>query len=208
MILTAIFLGLWLRPLSYAWWALFVTLALALLQGFAGAPAPMLWPRLEEIVIGAIIAVAAAWLVLPVRSADALRPRIADALAALSEALDPANSGRSPGEFVAAIAEVDRMAPAFRASRLLTRRFQAMQPADWVDALAACRDPAIALIENIEKTGAVRRAVGNARKAMREPTEILPALQALRGVLVPAVDRTDLKGTAVPWPTLIGSGGT
>jgi len=37
LILIAIFFGVWLRPLGYAWWALFVTLALALLQGFAGS---------------------------------------------------------------------------------------------------------------------------------------------------------------------------
>ena len=63
-----------LRALGYAWWALFVTLALALLQGFAGSSAPrILWPRLEEIVIRAIIGVASTWLVLPVRSTAALR---------------------------------------------------------------------------------------------------------------------------------------
>ncbi|HEY0199807.1 MAG TPA: FUSC family protein [Rhodanobacter sp.] len=68
LILAAIFVGTWLRPLGYAWWALFVTLALALLQGFEGSSAQhILWPRLEEIVIGAIIGVAAAWFVLPVR---------------------------------------------------------------------------------------------------------------------------------------------
>jgi len=37
LILVAIFFGVWLRPLGYAWWAFFVTLALALLQGFAGS---------------------------------------------------------------------------------------------------------------------------------------------------------------------------
>lgn len=36
LILLAVFLGIWLRPISYAWWALFVTVALALLQGFEG----------------------------------------------------------------------------------------------------------------------------------------------------------------------------
>ncbi|MFC5742371.1 FUSC family protein [Dyella tabacisoli] len=180
LILVMIFLGIWLRPLSYAWWALFVTIALAMLQGFAGSPAlHMLWPRLGEIVIGAIIGVASAWFVLPVRSTSALRRRLADALAALSEALDPATPMRTSDDFVAAIASVEQMHPAFRASRLVTRRFQSMQPADWVDALIACRDPAIALIGKDEMPGNVRRAVGAARKSMREPQEILPALQNL-----------------------------
>jgi Fusaric acid resistance protein-like len=183
LILAAIFLAVWLRPLGYAWWALFITLALALLQGFAGSPTSILWPRLEEIVIGAIVGVASAWFVLPVRSTAALRRRIADALATLSDALDPATPVRMPDDFLAAIAGVEQMAPAFRVSRLLTRRFRAMQPADWVDALIACRDPAIALIEKSEQSGSVRRAVGTARKSMREPREILPALQGLRGSL-------------------------
>ncbi|MGC1522235.1 MAG: FUSC family protein, partial [Steroidobacteraceae bacterium] len=184
LILGAVFLGMWLRPLSYAWWALFVTLALALLQGFAGAPAPrMLWPRLEEIAIGAVVGIASAWFVLPVRSTGALRRRIADALTALSNALDPATPMRTPGAFVAAVARVEEMAPAFRATRFVTRRFRNLQPADWVDALAACRDPAIVRVAKGETPENVRRAVGAARRSMRQPEEILPALRALSAAL-------------------------
>jgi uncharacterized membrane protein YccC len=184
MIFAATYLGVWLRPLGYAWWALFITLALALLQSFAGSPASILWPRLEEIVIGATIGVASAWFVLPVRSTAALRRRIADALSTLADALDPASPAQTPHDFLAAIAGVEQMAPAFRVSRLLSRRFLAVQPADWVDVLLACRDPAIAVIEKSEQSDSVRRAVGNARKSMREPTEILPALRGLHGSLV------------------------
>jgi hypothetical protein len=184
LILSAVFLGLWLRPLGYAWWALFVTLALALLQGFDGASASaLLWPRLEEIVIGAIIGVASAWFVLPVRSTGALRRRIADALAALSDALDPAIAGHSSAAFAGAMAGVQQMAPAFRASRIVTKRFRAVQPADWIDALLACRTPALELIERGEKPPSVRRVLGAARKAMREPAQILPALMLLRDSL-------------------------
>jgi Fusaric acid resistance protein-like len=184
LILGAIFLGVWLRPLGYGWWALFVTLALALLQGFAGASTqPILWQRLEEILIGAVIGVASAWFVLPVRSSAAMRRRIADALSALSEALDPASPVRQSHDFLVAIAGVEQMAPAFKASRLLTRRLRNVQPADWVDALVACRQPAIELIDKGETPGPVRKAVGMARKSMREPAEILPALLELRGSL-------------------------
>ncbi|HEX7113030.1 MAG TPA: FUSC family protein [Mizugakiibacter sp.] len=181
LILAAVFLGVWLRPLGYAWWALFVTIALALLQGFADLPPTrVLWPRLEEIAIGAIIGVAAAWCVLPVRSTDALRRRLADALAALADALDPANARRTPGAFAAAVARVEQMAPAFRATRLVTRRVRTPQPADWVDTLLACRDAAVALIEHGEAPADVRLALGAARKALREPAALLPALQALQ----------------------------
>lgn len=184
LILGAVFLGVWLRPLGYAWWALFATLALALLQGFSGESASaILWPRLEEIVIGAIIGVTSAWFVLPVRSTGVLRRRIADALAILFDALDGAGAQRSPDDFIASVAAVEQLAPAFRASRLLTKRMRDVQPADWIDVLRACREPARTLIERRETPGAVRRAVGAARKAMREPAQIQPALHAVRDSL-------------------------
>jgi uncharacterized membrane protein YccC len=184
LILAAVFFGLWLRPLGYAWWALFVTLALALLQGFTGAPAQhILWPRLEEIVIGAIIGVAAAWLVLPVRSTAVLRRRIADALAALSDALDPAKPERTPDAFVAALARVDQVGAAFRASRLVTSRLGRANPADWVDALTACRAPAIALIDGGATPGPIRKLVGAARKAVQQPSGLLAALTDLQRAL-------------------------
>jgi uncharacterized membrane protein YccC len=181
LILAAVFLGIWLRPLGYAWWALFVTLALSLLQGFEGASAQlMLWLRLEEIMLGAIIGVAAAWFVLPVRSTGVLRRRIADALAALAEALNPEAAVRLPDHFEAALVDVEKVASAFRASRLLTRRVGAAQPADWVDALLACRLPAIFLIESGATPSSVRLALGTARQCLREPQALLPALLNLQ----------------------------
>lgn len=187
LMLAAIFFGVWLRPISYGWWALLVTLALALLQGFDGVSTQallgLLMTRMEEIVMGAVIGVAVAWWVLPVRSEDALRLRIAQALAALSEALDPATPVRTPDAFIAALEKVDEMAPAFRASRAVAGKYRALHEADWIDALHACRAPAVALIEKSETPGAVRNAVGAARKAMRVPEEILPAMQQLKKAL-------------------------
>ena len=186
--LAAVFLGVWLRPLEYAWWALFVTVALALLQGFEGTSAGVLLGlRLEEIAIGALIGVAAAWLVLPVRSTGVLRRRIADALAALADFADPEQPDRSPAAFAHAVARTEKVAPAFRAVRSVTRRYRALQPADWIDALAACRAPALALIGRGAIPAPVRKALGAARKAMREPAAIGPALEDLRSVLAQAV---------------------
>ncbi|MEO7123089.1 MAG: FUSC family protein, partial [Lacisediminihabitans sp.] len=158
LILGAVFLAVWLRPLGYAWWALFVTLALALLQGFTGEQAQLiLWPRLEEIVIGAVIGVAAAWFVLPVRSADVLRRRLADALVALAESLD----SRSPDAFVAAVAQLEQVAPAFRARRMLLR--PGIQSADWIDEVAAFASLLPAVIASSGSLGEARRAIGAAR---------------------------------------------
>ena len=192
LILASVFLGVWLRPVGYGWWALFVTLALALLQTFQPAAAPpLLWQRLLEILIGAAIGLAAAWWVYPIRSTDVLRKRIAEALAAMSEALDPQVAERRADGIVAAIKRVEQLRPSFRARHLALRRWQPLQPVEWIDALLACRAAVVGLVERGETPGAVRKAVGEARKAMREPAEIGVALAALRQVLAaPQVPRS------------------
>lgn len=179
LMLGAMFMAVWLRPLGYGWWALFITLALSLLQG----ETPLLGLRLEEILIGALIGIGAAWWLLPLDSADVLRRRIADALAALSEALDPAQGERSAAPFTAGIEAIAKLAPPFRALRMATRRWRALQPADWIDDLAACQAPASSLIERGETPGRVRMAAGAARKALREPPALGPALRELRRTL-------------------------
>ncbi|MGO4703506.1 FUSC family protein [Dyella sp. 2RAB6] len=183
LILTALFLGVWLRPFGYAWWALFVTAALALLQGFDGGdPGGLLWQRMEEIILGALIGIAAAWFVLPVRSTDVMRRRLAEALAALSEALDPATEARSAARFHAALDRVEQVTPPFRAVRVLARR-RSTHPADWADALLDCREPARALIDQGAMPGRIRQLVGAARRSLREPETLTPALRELRGAL-------------------------
>ena len=134
LVLASVFLGVWLRPVGYGWWALFVTLALALLQTLQPtATQPLLWQRLTEILIGAAIGLAAAWFVLPIRSTDVLRRRIADALAAVSEALDPQASERRPDRIVAAIRQVEQVRPSFHARHRVLRRWQPLQPVDLID---------------------------------------------------------------------------
>lgn len=184
MILAAVFIGIWLRPLGYAWWALFVTLALALLQGFEGVSAQALLAlRLEEIVIGALVAVAAAWCVYPLPSRDVLRRRIANTLAILADAFDPATPEPPRNTVEAAFAQLQEVAPAFRALRWASRRLDLAQPADWIDALQACQAPAHMLIERGQAPVSVRRSVGAARRALREPEALLVALRELRATL-------------------------
>jgi hypothetical protein len=184
LILAALFAGTWLRPFGYAWWALFVTIAFALLQGFSGGSATsMLAQRLEEIVIGAAIAVACAWFVLPVRSSAVLRRRLADALAALSDAFDPGQPLRSPTPFLAALGAIEHMAPAFRAGRVATGWLVPVQPAEWIELLLACRAPAHALIEREATPADVRRAIGAARKSLVDAGQVAPALRALAAAL-------------------------
>ncbi len=185
LILVAVFFGVWLRPIGYGWWAMFVTLAIALLQDLLQeATSPILFLRLEEILIGAAIAVASASFVLPVSSNGVLRRRMADALSALSQALDPATQDRSPDAFVAAIGEIEQLAPTFKAVRLVSRRFRAVQPADWIECLVGSCEPALAVMAMDTPPDSARQAVGVARKALREPAEIAGALRGLREELV------------------------
>lgn len=80
--------ALWLRPVSYAFWASGMTAALALLYGFYGEQGShLLLDRLEGIAIGAAIGVAAAWLVLPIRNIDVIRRNLAVALGAIASRL-------------------------------------------------------------------------------------------------------------------------
>ncbi len=90
--------GVWLRPLSYAYWAACVTGVLALLYGYYGqSGAGLLRERLAAIGLGAAIGLAAAWFVLPVRTGDVLRRRVADLLAALTDYLVVIETGRPRG---------------------------------------------------------------------------------------------------------------
>jgi len=192
LILVAVSLGVWLRPMGYGWWALFATIALALLQGFDDeSAARLLSLRLEEILIGAIIGVATAWWLLPVCSTDVLRRHIADALAALGAALDPANAQRDARAFTGACVDVKQLAPAFRATRAVSPRARAPQPADWIDALIACRDPAVAIIESGATPANVRRAIGAARKGLGDVATLESALIALRDALLEARPATE-----------------
>ncbi len=69
-------LAVLLRPVSYAFWAGGVTAMLALLHGYYGEHgASLLVERLGGVALGAVIAVAVSWYVLPVRSHDAFRRR-------------------------------------------------------------------------------------------------------------------------------------
>jgi len=187
LVLACVFVGLVLRVFGYGWWVLCVTLALALLQTLEPAAEPLLlWRRLLEIAVGAAIATAAASLVWPIPTADILRRRIAGALTAMSEALDPDAAERRPLAVVGTLALVRQMQPVFRAQgvthRLAGRR-EAPQAARWIDALLACEAPVLALVERGQSPGAVRKAIGAARKAVREPPELGPALARLREAL-------------------------
>ncbi|WP_044887562.1 MULTISPECIES: FUSC family protein [Frankia] len=184
LIFVLLALGVWLRSASYAYWTACVTGVLALLYGYYGQTGTgLLRERLAAVVLGAAIGLAAAWFVLPVRTGDVLRRRIADLLAALTDYLVVCQTGRArmprpsrttPEVMRAALADAhDRLetafdqlalvAPPLRAHRALTRRprrhrrpGQAIRPHryDAVAALLACRPALCALTRELDARGA------------------------------------------------------
>ncbi|MEN3357627.1 MAG: hypothetical protein V7637_1609 [Mycobacteriales bacterium] len=187
--------GSWLRSINYAFWAACVTAVLSLLYGYLGeSPTALLGGRLLGILLGGVIAIGAAWLVMPVRTTDILRRRTADVLAALSDFLtaarqEPVAVGARRAEFDASLAVLDQLAPTLRAHRLLTRRWRPRpRPADLIDTLHRCRapvatitrlaaaDPA-ALAGTGKHAGRLARAVGDLRLTLagRTRTEPPPA---------------------------------
>ena len=180
-LLVIVFVAVFLRPFGYVWWALFFTLALTLLQSFAAqhssAVAPLLGERLEEILLGSVLALLVAWLVLPLRSENTVRRRIATLLAALQERL-AAQTPETGAALNAAEKQLARVAPPYDAWRRIFRRSTRPRAALWI---ATARDS----VELGRDGGgpAARKALGEARRALRDPDAIQPALERVRALL-------------------------
>ncbi len=138
-IFAALFLGMWLRERSYAYWAACVTLALALLQHLEGEQAmALLLGRIEGIFVGAVCAVAATWFVYPIHTESVVRRRVADVLAALDELFrDPDAPGHERAKNLAVVehraAEMDRAAPPVELHRRVFARGADEHPAAWIE---------------------------------------------------------------------------
>ncbi len=190
LIFVVLAVATWLRSFSYAYWAGCITAVLALLQGYFGeVQISLLLTRLEEILVGAAIAVAVAWFVLPVRSTDVVRRRIADPLATLTDLLvamrrEPSQLTDLAARFEGDAEQLKRVAPPIRAHRLtvhrltgrrfagrrligrrltahrLTGRGEAAHLADAIDAVLQCADPVRVLAgSGPEQSPAMMRAV-------------------------------------------------
>ncbi|MFT4212103.1 MAG: FUSC family protein [Microbacterium sp.] len=174
--LVVLFAGLVLRHISYVWWAFAVTVVLAVAQGLTTGPFP-LGERWEEIVVGGIIAVVVAALVLPVPSEASVRRAIADVLAALSDWLTVAAGEEGSGRDEAAL----RVRTALRALDRRARPFDG--PVRWLP--ASWRPRAVGWVDRSREATALllaapdpraRRALGDARRAIREPGGLQAAL--------------------------------
>jgi uncharacterized membrane protein YccC len=186
VLLAILGIGLWLREWTYAAWAVAMTLVITLLQGTAihvaaGTDGEQLWVRILAIVVGAICGLIASWLVLPVRSEDVVRRRIADSLAALSDFAAAPNPA-TDSELGAALGKLDEVAAPWRTLELATGwRRTSRKPGQWMLLVHEC---AALVRAKPQLSGAARTALGQTRRAMRNPDAIGAALVALRDELM------------------------
>ncbi|MEP9364499.1 FUSC family protein [Nocardioides sp. CN2-186] len=159
-------LALVLRHWSYAYWAAGMTAMLSLLHAYYGSfgqtGAEQLRERLVGVALGSAIGLAAAWWVLPVRTRDVFRARVADCLRAINE---------QDGSLPDALAALDQLVPTLRAGARTHPGARRQLAA--VGALHDLEEPS---------SGAVRRDVGRIRRSLvgrddPDPDELLPELR-------------------------------
>jgi len=195
-----------LRNVHYAFWAAGVTSMLALLYGYFGLTSGhVLAERLEAIAVGSVLAVAASWLVLPVRTRDVARLRIARASAALTDVLlavaraETVKLPQGREAFAGSADELGIVAETLAARRLLYKALRRPGPhlADAADAVQRCRRPVEALVAaadaapsalasgaNRRRAGGLARQLGSVRRAIGgrpEPAGDLPSQRAAAG---------------------------
>ncbi|MCO5984900.1 FUSC family protein [Actinoallomurus spadix] len=194
VIFTVLTAATWLRHFGYAYWAGGVTAVLALLYGYFGQSAPdLLGTRLEAIAVGAVLGVAASWLILPIRSADVLRRRAADALAVLQDVLaaarrDPDRLAGHQVRFDGAVRRLEQIAGPLRAHRGLRRavgRPHRAHPADAIDTLRRCAGPVHAIARRAAEHHDVLAAPGIPRLHAAVTADLVRARRAVGGRTVP-----------------------
>jgi Fusaric acid resistance protein-like len=184
------FAALVLRQRSYAWWAVGVTAMVAVLHayyGYQGEGSSELTERLLGVLVGSAIGLSAAYLVLPVRTVDVFRRRIADCLAALTDDLDPTAQPADAAvtaAFPAAVHRLDELVPTLRAHARIDRRDPTVVRLRAVWAL----EELLALPVGSQERGRLRRDVVRVRRSMvgrddPRPEELVPAMAAVHRAL-------------------------
>lgn len=111
------------RPFGYVYWAAGITAALSFLYGYFGqSGSDLLGHRLLGILVGGLIGVAAAWFILPIRTVDVTRLRVAAVLKAASHTAISTARAEPTNELTASLAAADHQLAALdttvRAARL------------------------------------------------------------------------------------------
>jgi len=178
--LAAIGIGILFRDLGYAAWAFGVTVALTLLERLTGQPSPLIGQRLIEIVVGVAIGMLAVALVYPVRTTDVVRSRLGGVLAAVADRLaaaEPTEAHAVETRLRSALRELDRSVAALTDAGRVLALVRRPPPRAAIWASDAHLLAARAVIAPTPGPGALRRAVGEARRALRSPDDLGPALR-------------------------------
>jgi Fusaric acid resistance protein-like len=209
-------LGLYLREFGYLFWAFAVTSVLAVLYGMHGdSGSALLVQRPEEILLGSACGIAAAWVVLPIRSEAVVRRRLAGGLASLDAVLtglhgalgepraDPGPLLRAARRFDRDVRELGTVLGPVRAHRALAAVVGRPGPAaDRSDALGRCPSAVRELVDAAVRgepdpalAAAVHASLRRARLARRTLAEPLTGAPAPRREATPvgggALERID-----------------
>ncbi len=182
LLLVILALGLWLREWTYAAWALAMTLVITLLQGavFPVSGSSILWERILAIILGAAIGLAASWFILPIRSEGVVRRRVSIALAAISEFIEQPGD-ESNDDLTAALRGLDEVAKPWTTWEFATGwRKTLRKPGQWMHLV---HESAALVRADPRVSGPARRALGEARRSVRDPLALGPALLSLRDEL-------------------------
>jgi hypothetical protein len=158
IIFAVLFLGMWLRPINYAYWAACTTMLFALLLEPQADPTISLFGiRVVCIVIGAACGVLATWFVVPIRSSHVVKRRLADAMGDMRDVL----KGETRDLHHHAN-QLERIAPAWRLHRAtLGQREPHTHPATWIER-------AHALLAHMRTPEFDRRKAGSDLKSLRD----------------------------------------
>ena len=183
LVFAVLFVGVWLRDVSYAWWAACVTVILALLLPVGTASvAVLLGERLAAIFVGAVCGVAACWFVLPIKTRSVVRRRLADTLLALEEWAGAPEPERAQKLLVveSCAEECERIAAPLRWQKRLERiGDDAEHPAVWLAIVQHLAHAAESKVPSAEMVKTVRLS----RRALKEDLGLTPALLKVQALL-------------------------
>jgi uncharacterized membrane protein YccC len=160
-------LGTWLREFNYAFWAAAMTATLSLLYGWFGESASGLLPiRLAGIAVGAALAMAASWLLMPIRTRDVVRRGSALAVGELAEILaddwrDPSTLRRRLASLTSSTERLEQVGTPLRFVRSLFSRLlpNRQYQADVIDVVRRCVQPARVVARAATENSGVRTSV-------------------------------------------------
>jgi len=179
LIFVVLYAGLLLRESNYAYWAAATTAIFALLHNVQPGEPPAFWVRVLCIAIGACCGIASSFLVLPLRTRDVARKRLADALAWFDRFADAPDAAR------AALARGARELSALYPALAL---WQLVPGADGNDDAAAWARASASILERASRPHSTPSqdalvAARLTRKAIRDRDGIAPALARLEQAL-------------------------